>query len=53
MLKPKDIRVANYFGELGDTAGIMEIFGVKRVSRYSIRTLAARAVTIEQASRRS
>jgi hypothetical protein len=47
----KDTRVADIMKEYGDIADVMEIFGVKRVGRYSVRSLAARALTVEWAAR--
>lgn len=47
----KDTRVANILNEYGDIADVMEVFGIKRVGRYSIRALAAKAVTVEWAAR--
>lgn len=47
----KDTRVADILTEYGDIANVMEIFGVQRVGRYSIRRLAARALTVERAAR--
>lgn len=47
----KDTRVANILEEYGDIADVMEVFGIKRVGRYSIRALAAKAVTVEWAAR--
>lgn len=47
----KDTRVAAILEAYGDIADVMEIFGVKRVGRYSLRSLAARAVTVEWAAR--
>lgn len=47
----KDTRVSAILEEYGDIADVMEIFGVKRVGRYSLRTLAAKAVTVEWAAR--
>jgi hypothetical protein len=47
----KDTRVSNILEEYGDIADIMEVFGVKRVGRYSIRALATKAVTVEWAAR--
>jgi hypothetical protein len=37
--------------EYGDIAEVMEAFGVKRVGRYSLRMLLAKAVTVEWAAR--
>jgi len=47
----KDTRVADILKEYGDIADVMEVFGIKRVGRYSIRALAAKAVTVEWAAR--
>jgi len=47
----KDTRVANILEQYGDIADVMEVFGIKRVGRYSIRALAAKAVTVEWAAR--
>lgn len=47
----KETRVAAILEEYGDIAGIMELFGIKRVGRYSLRMLAARALTVEWAAR--
>ena len=37
--------------EYGDIAEVMEIFGVKRVGRYSLRMFLAKALTVEWAAR--
>ena len=47
----KDKRVSGNRQEYGDIADVMEVFGVKRVGRYSLRMLAAKAVTVEWAAR--
>jgi hypothetical protein len=47
----KDTRISAILEEYGDIADVMEIFGVKRVGHYSLRMLAARAVTVEWAAR--
>ncbi|MGB7874536.1 MAG: DUF1858 domain-containing protein [Anaerolineales bacterium] len=47
----KDTRVADILEEYGDIADVMEVFGIKRVGRYSIRAMAAKAVTVEWAAR--
>ena len=47
----KDTRISAILEEYGDIADVMEIFGVKRVGRYSLRMLAAKAVTVEWAAR--
>lgn len=47
----KDTRVSTLLEEYGDIADVMEVFGVKRVGRYSIRKLATKALTVEWAAR--
>jgi hypothetical protein len=47
----KDTRVSTILEEYGDIADVMEVFGIKRVERYSLRMLVARAVTVEWAAR--
>ncbi|HEX6305258.1 MAG TPA: DUF1858 domain-containing protein [Anaerolineales bacterium] len=47
----KDTRVADILQEYGDIAEVMELFGVERVGRYSLRALAAKALTVEWAAR--
>lgn len=47
----KDTRVYDILMEYGDIADVMEVFGVKRVGRYSLRALATRALTVEWAAR--
>lgn len=47
----KDTRVSEILEEYGDIADVMELFGVKRVGRYTLRSLAARALTVEWAAR--
>ncbi len=47
----KDTRVSSILEEYGDIAEVMEIFGVERVGRYSVRKLAAKALTVEWAAK--
>ena len=47
----KDTRISAILEEYGDIADVMEVFGVKRVGRYSLRMFAARAVTVEWGAR--
>ncbi len=47
----KDTRVSELLEEYGDIADIMEVFGVKRVGRYSLRKLLTKALTVEWAAR--
>ena len=44
-------RIADILNEYGDIADEMEVFGIKRVGRYSIRALAAKAINVEWAAR--
>ncbi len=47
----KDTRVSDILEEYGDIADVMEIFGVKRVSGYSVRRMLTKALTVEWAAR--
>jgi hypothetical protein len=47
----KDTRVSDILERYGDIADVMEVFGVERVGRYSIRKLATKALTVEWAAR--
>lgn len=47
----KDTCVADILAQYGDIADVMELFGVKRVGRYSLRALAAKALTVQWAAR--
>ncbi len=47
----KDTRVSDILKEYGDIAPVMEIFGVKRVGRYSLRRMLTKALTVETAAR--
>lgn len=51
MVITKDTRVSEILEEYGDIADVMEVFGVKRVARYSLRSLATKALTVEWAAR--
>ena len=44
-------RVSNILKEHGDIAGIMEIFGVRRVGKYSFRRLLTKVITVKWAAR--
>ena len=46
----KDTRVSDIVLEYGDIAEVMEVFGVKRVGRYSLRMFLAKALTVEWAA---
>ena len=47
----KDTRVSDILNEYGDIADVMEIFGVQRVGRYSIRAFLGKALTVKTAAR--
>ena len=47
----KTTRVSEILETYGDIADVMELFGIKRVARYSLRVLAAKALTVEWAAR--
>ncbi len=47
----KDTRVSEILLKYGDIADVMEIFGVKRVGKYSLRMFLAKALTVEWAAR--
>lgn len=47
----KDTKVSAILREYGDIADVMEVFGVKRVGRYSLRRMITKALTVETAAR--
>ena len=47
----KDTKVASILEEYGDIADVIEVFGVKRVGRYSMRRMLTKALTVEWAAR--
>jgi hypothetical protein len=47
----KDTKVSAILEQYGDIADVMEIFGVKRVARYSFRRMLTKALTVERAAR--
>jgi hypothetical protein len=47
----KDTKVSDILQEYGDIADVMEVFGVKRVGRYSLRRMITKALTVERAAR--
>ena len=47
----KDTRVSEILEKYGDIADVMEVFGVKRVSGYSVRRMLTKAITVEWAAR--
>ncbi len=46
----KDTRVGAILNEYGDIADVMEIFGVNRVGRYSLRALLGKVLTVKAAA---
>lgn len=46
----KDTRVSDILKEYGDIADVMEVFGVKRVGRYSFRRMLTNAITVKTAA---
>ena len=46
----KDTRVSEILEEYGDIADVMELFGIKRVARYSLRKFITKAITVETAA---
>jgi hypothetical protein len=47
----KSTRVSEILETHGDIADVMEVFGVKRVARYSFRRMLTKALTVEIAAR--
>ena len=47
----KDTRVSDILEEYGDIADVMEVFGVQRVGRYSMRAFLAKVLTVKTAAR--
>ena len=47
----EDTRVSDILEEYGDIADVMEVFGVQRVGRYSLRAFLAKAFTVKTAAR--
>ena len=47
----KATRISAVLLEYGDIAEVMEVFGVQRVGKYSLRMFIAKALTVEWAAR--
>ncbi len=47
----KETKVSAILQEYGDIADVIEVFGVKRVGRYSLRRMITKALTVENAAR--
>lgn len=46
----KDTRVSAIIEEYGDIADVIEVFGVKRVGRYSIRRVLTKIIKVKHAA---
>lgn len=51
MVITKDTKVYDIIKEYGDIAAVMEVFGVKRVGKFSIRKVITRVLTVERAAK--
>ena len=47
----KNTRVSDILKEYGDIADVMEVFGVNRVGRYSLRAFIAKLINVQIAAR--
>ncbi len=47
----ENTRVADILNEYGDIADVMEIFGVQRVGRFSLRRILGKFLTVKTAAR--
>ncbi len=47
----KETKVSAILQEYGDIADVMEVFGIERVGRYSLRRMLTKAITVENAAR--
>ena len=47
----KDTKVFDILEQYGDIADVMEVFGIKRVGKYSIRRLITRGLTVQMAAK--
>ena len=47
----ENTRVADILNEYGDIADVMEIFGVQRVGRFSVRRILGKVLTVKMAAR--
>ena len=47
----KDTRISDILKSYGDIADVMEIFGVQRVGRYSLRAFLGKFLTVRTAAR--
>ncbi len=47
----ENTRVADILNEYGDIADVMEIFGIQRVGRFSLRRILGKVLTVKTAAR--
>ena len=47
----KDTKVSDILRQYGDIAEVMEAFGIKRVSGYSVRKFITKALTVDRAAK--
>ena len=47
----KDTRISDILLNYGDIAEVMEVFGIQRVGRYSLRMFLSKALNVEWAAR--
>ena len=47
----ENTRVADILNEYGDIADVMEVFGVQRVGRFSVRRILGKVLTVKTAAR--
>jgi hypothetical protein len=47
----KGTKISDILLEYGDIAEVMEVFGIKRIGRYSLRMFLSKALTVEWAAR--
>ena len=47
----KDTRVSHIIDQYGNIADVMEVFGVKRVGKFSVRRVLTKLITVEKAAK--
>ena len=51
MIITKSTKVSEILKEYGEIADVMEVFGVKRVAKYSIRSFITKVLSVERAAK--
>ena len=51
MIINKSTKVSDILKEYGDIADVMEVFGVKRVAKYSFRSFITKVLSVERAAK--